>query len=414
MKKLYTFLLALCLKLTVFAQLTSGDIAFLHANADAPKDFSWVALVNIAAGTEIFFTEDGWNGTAFYPAITEAHILWTSPIGGITAGTVVNIAETVTANTFTCSHGTAVLASTSTDTWDFSTAGDQILAYTGTVQNPTLFIAGITVDYNSLTYNATTMWSTNGLSNITSSALPPGLTNGVNAIAVINANNGTELDNNRYNCTITSGTKSQLLAAINNYTNWEGHNTTTYTSCATSFTVIPDALPVTLAGFTGKIENEVVQLNWQTAQEMNSSRFEVEHSTNLVTWKQIGTLAAAGNSDILKDYSFVHQNPARGNNYYRLQMTDLDGSRKQSTVVRIAASTKNTIKVYPVPATSYLVLETDAFSQPLPYTITDWTGKIIKKDVLEKQGEHIPVAEFTPGLYLIRLTGYEAVKFLKQ
>lgn len=243
-KRLHLLLLSLGMGLQEFAQLTAGDIAFLHVNADSPKDFSWVALVDIAAGEEFFFTEDGWNGTEFYPAITEAHILFTAPGGGISAGTVVTISEdAVTPNTFNCSTGSAVLASAGTDTWDFSTAGDQILAYEGTVNNPTQFIAGITVDYNGSAYDPSTMWATTGLSNITSSALPPGLTNGTNAIAVINANNyGSvgELDNNRYTCTLTSGTKSQLLAAINDYSNWEGHNTTTYSPCVASFTVLPD------------------------------------------------------------------------------------------------------------------------------------------------------------------------------
>ncbi len=51
-------------------------------------------------------------------------------------------------------------------------------------------------------------------------------------------------------------------------------------SVVTSF-VITDALPLTLVNFTGSLNsNNEVNLNWQTAQEINTSKFIVERSTD--------------------------------------------------------------------------------------------------------------------------------------
>src|SRR5690606_29458163 len=90
-----------------------------------------------------------------------------------------------------------------------ATSGDQILAYQGTEASPT-FIAAIN--------NEGSGWQADATSANTS-ALPPGLVEGMTAVALV------EIDNAQYDCSTESGTKAELLMAINNAANWLGSET---------------------------------------------------------------------------------------------------------------------------------------------------------------------------------------------
>ncbi len=235
--------------------LVPGDIAFTRMNLDASDGFSFVPLVTINAGTQINFTTFGWLGTTFNFGGNEAELTWTAPAGGVAAGTVVNIDEAGTANTFVTSAGSTVMntglstAGGDNDRWDPRTAGDTILAYTGTSGFPS-FIAGIAMEdnWNVDYWNPATEWAFPNppyAGSITSSSLPAALTNGTTAVSVFppsipNGNGGIsiERDNARYKAgVLNTGTRAQLLAAINNYQNWENDDTTAYSSPAvTSFT----------------------------------------------------------------------------------------------------------------------------------------------------------------------------------
>jgi len=53
------------------------------------------------------------------------------------------------------------------------------------------------------------------------------------------------------------------------------------------------------------------------------------------TWNTAAILAAAGNSSSLRNYTYVHNNTEKGNNYYRIMQTDLDGKTSYSEVREI-------------------------------------------------------------------------------
>jgi hypothetical protein len=139
--------------------------------------------------------------------------------------------------------------------------------------------------------------------------------------------------------TLTVGTGKGLLA-----TGGIGNAVLEYGSTST--------LPVTLMTFTGQAEGSGVLLHWATAEEQNSSYFEVDRSADNQTYTAIGQVSAAGNSTQTTDYSFTDGSPLTGNNYYRLKMVNLDGSflYSQVVVVNIGGSSMSSVNVYPNPA----------------------------------------------------------------
>lgn len=183
----------------VATTLSAGDIAIIGFNFDNPDEFAFTPLVDIGAGTEINFTDNGWQAAGSFRA-TEGTFTWTAPTD-ITAGTIIN--PTVS----------SIL---------FSASGDQIIAYQGADTNPT-FIYALNSEGNP------GVWQSDSTSSNTS-ALPTGLVNGETAVAL------DEIDNAIYTG-ITSGTQAEILAAIGDNSNWSGSNSTRQTMPTDPFTV---------------------------------------------------------------------------------------------------------------------------------------------------------------------------------
>ncbi len=91
-------------------------------------------------------------------------------------------------------------------------------------------------------------------------------------------------------------------------------------------------LPVELTAFDGQPRDKDVLLNWTTGSELNSSHFNVERSTDGISFTPIGVVAAQGNTSTVSHYGFVDPHPAIGVNYYRLEQVDTDGNTKVSEV----------------------------------------------------------------------------------
>jgi uncharacterized protein len=192
--------------------LSAGSIAIVSYNSDTNKIFSFVALTDIPAGEAIKFTDNGWTSAGAFRA-NEGVITWTPPAAGVTKGTVITINTT---GAVTATSGTV----TETGDVNMSTAGDQLLAYQGADSSPTFLFA--------INNEGAAVWQSTA-SDSNTSALPTGLTNGTNAVAL------TEIDNARYNGP-TSGTAAELLAAISNRSNWVGDDAVNQTG-PSSFTV---------------------------------------------------------------------------------------------------------------------------------------------------------------------------------
>lgn len=121
----------------------------------------------------------------------------------------------------------------------------------------------------------------------------------------------------------------------------------------TTYTPVINLLPVTLIDFTAMKEKAMVLVQWHTSLELNSDRFEVQHSTDGIGFNKIGSVKAAGNSSTQKDYSFLHATPVKGMNYYRLKQYDLDGHAVVYYIraVKFDGNEVQDIYIYPNPVT---------------------------------------------------------------
>ncbi|MCO6498530.1 MAG: T9SS type A sorting domain-containing protein, partial [Chitinophagaceae bacterium] len=109
--------------------------------------------------------------------------------------------------------------------------------------------------------------------------------------------------------------------------------------------------PVNLMNFNGRYSNGRVLLDWQTAQEVNSDKFEVYRSTDAQNFELIGSVKSAGYSGSTISYSFTDNQPGSSQYvYYKLKQIDLDGKFIYTNVVKVAVGNKMaSFQVYPNP-----------------------------------------------------------------
>ncbi len=121
-------------------------------------------------------------------------------------------------------------------------------------------------------------------------------------------------------------------------------------------------LPVSLILFTATCENEIVEIVWETATEVNNDYFEVEASTDGKDWQFITKVSGAGNSNSLVQYKVNDfKNKKNQLNYYRLKQVDFDG--RATLYAPISTSCFNeeilsgSIHVFPNPAIDHLFID---------------------------------------------------------
>jgi predicted extracellular nuclease len=206
--------------------LTAGDIAFVGFNSDTGsngKSLAFVALAGIPAGEVVHFTDNGWLAANSFRT-GEGFITWTAPVGGIAAGMVITITSDASPAVPSSSAGTVV----EFGDVNFSTGGDQVIAFQGTVINSGTFtISNIIAALND---EGAGVWQSDATSANTS-ALPQGLTNGTTAVAL------NEFDNYVYSGPSGAADKTTWLTRINNSANWTSNDTTPQSFSGLSFTV---------------------------------------------------------------------------------------------------------------------------------------------------------------------------------
>jgi Secretion system C-terminal sorting domain len=161
-------------------------------------------------------------------------------------------------------------------------------------------------------------------------------------------------------------------------------------------------LPLTLLSFTGQLVNGKTQLQWKTANEINTHHFEVQESSDGMNFNPLATVMADGRGD--NSYSSIDAQTQTGNNYYRLKSVDNDGKFTYSKVVliKISSDGKSVFSVYPNPTAKQLVVQYDNTNSAAQISIYSLQGqKILNTSVKGSTQTTIDVSHLARGTYMI-------------
>jgi len=161
-------------------------------------------------------------------------------------------------------------------------------------------------------------------------------------------------------------------------------------------------LSLDLLSFTGQLVNGKSQLQWQTANEVNTDYFEVDKSTDGKHFDSLTTVKAIGSGD--NSYATVDAYPQTGTNYYRLKLVNKDGSFTYSNIVSIqVGSNGNTpFVVCPNPTSRQLIVNYVAANNAI-ISIYNLTGqKVLSIPTNGQPKTTIDVSNLANGTYLLQ------------
>ncbi|MCB0635618.1 MAG: hypothetical protein KDC54_03320, partial [Lewinella sp.] len=187
--------------------LNPGDIAFTGFHSDDPDDFSFLLLAPVVDGTVIYFTDNGWQSGSLY---TNEGTITATFTQDVPCGTEIYVDIIPLGGTGLRVGFSTVGTVSVAGNFGLAGSGDQILAYQGSSASPN-FIAALNYDGAGWTGSA---------SGSNQSALPAGLTDGVNAVST-----SPERQNGQYDCgETTSGSIATLRSALFDDDNWDLDN----------------------------------------------------------------------------------------------------------------------------------------------------------------------------------------------
>jgi endonuclease I len=169
-------------------------------------------------------------------------------------------------------------------------------------------------------------------------------------------------------------------------------------------------VPVTIIDFTAQKHNESVLLKWYATYETSFKRYDVERSTDGITFNKIGEVAGAN----LSNYDFTDNNlPKSSVIYYRLKMIDIDGAFRYSKVapVRLNNNLSNAI-VYPNPTKDNLNIKLyETLQGNSTLQVADVTGRIVKTQSVNASQLNISldVKNLPAGRYFIKISNSKQV-----
>ncbi|REA63754.1 hypothetical protein DSL64_04815 [Dyadobacter luteus] len=185
------------------------------------------------------------------------------------------------------------------------------------------------------------------------------------------------------------------------------------------------ALPVRLVSFNAKAVDNGVQLDWRTTDEVNNSHFTVQRSEDGVKFEDVAVVDAKGNKE-LATYQILDKEPLKGQSYYRLKQTDMDGTFTNSRIVtvKLGEALGMQLMIHPNPVSDQINFSftgKGAFNGDLNYVIYNKEGVSLfsGKGSLDKIGGQASsiLPNLKTGLYMIRIsnnTDSRTFRFVKQ
>ncbi len=223
-----------------------------------------------------------------------------------------------------------------------------------------------------------------------------GTTNSANVAAILAAQAANGITGATYLTPSATGTEGGVnYVEFNNITHF---STFGYLAAKTVF-----LLPVTLTAFTGVANGCMVDLQWKTAIEQNSSYYSVEYSNDGQTFAEVGRMASRNSADgATYGYRYAL---GIGSSYFRLKMMDIDGKFTYSATVAVAGNgacaNLGSVTVSPNPTTDMVNISGTASGDII--TVFGGNGQKLTALTATDTSQSINVSMYAKGVYILHI-----------
>ncbi|MEN9547786.1 MAG: hypothetical protein RIR12_377 [Bacteroidota bacterium] len=165
------------------------------------------------------------------------------------------------------------------------------------------------------------------------------------------------------------------------------------------------ALAANFISFTGILKQDnTVGLTWEASIDNEHAYFEVEKSTDRITFNTIGRVTGGTNL-----YTYVDNQPYLGNNFYRIKAVDRAGKKQFSSIINVVYNPKlEWVSLYPNPAKDFLHVEIKmATADRITIQVVDVAGKVVLSKIMlaDNNVKKIPlnISALSANIYMLKI-----------
>lgn len=163
--------------------------------------------------------------------------------------------------------------------------------------------------------------------------------------------------------------------------------------------------PVQLISFTTAKQQNSILLNWVTAIEVNSKKYQIERSNNGIDFNILGSVISENRMGESR-YQFTDMQPKKGWNYYRLKMVDKDGVFTYSGINAINFEIQTvSVELFPNPVNNLLYVKNTFVADNVIISLTDIIGrKLLSQTVPNNKTAEISTEGLKKGVYMVTVS----------
>jgi hypothetical protein len=163
-------------------------------------------------------------------------------------------------------------------------------------------------------------------------------------------------------------------------------------------------LAVSYINVKAQLNNSIGDVYWKVDGQLNVDHYELEKSTDQLSYSLVSTVTATSGSGLLS-YASEDNNLASGINYYRVKVVNADGTYSYSNIAPLTyLGSGEPITVFPTTASTTLTVLTSADTKLKNAVIYDAIGrKVLEQDNFNNSDPTIAVGGLNPGFYNIKI-----------
>jgi len=169
---------------------------------------------------------------------------------------------------------------------------------------------------------------------------------------------------------------------------------------------------------TASKQNNAIVTKWTATEEQAVNNYTVEKSTNGKDFTAVQVMSSKGNGT--NEYTWTDEQPADGNNLYRIKATNIDGKQLYSNtaLVRWNAGTASSLTIYPNPVTdaNFTLSLNNMASGEYQATLYSANGQVVYTQTIQHETNNTTATiqmnqKLSNGAYYLVLTnGTESFK----
>lgn len=176
-------------------------------------------------------------------------------------------------------------------------------------------------------------------------------------------------------------------------------------------------LPVKFISFDIVRQNNDVLVQWETAEEMNNSYYELQRSDNGSDWNTISHVTATAAPTNTHSYSYVDKNVPHKLFYYRIREVDADGKYAITQVRALKNEMGNTeITVSAGPSNLIYLHFSEQVKGSVVVRLVSSNGQTISREKFNEPAGQVTVGaqNAIKGIYVVTVADGQNLKFSKE